>query len=112
MTGLFFLGRSVSNKDDHVGCFFISISMDYLNSPIDGFGHESFGPGVDSAGSFRPGSFRPDFRVGRFGLFWRVVSARYTPTPPPPPPIYDKGNFSSFYRCKFFYCFGILASYT
>ena len=25
---------------------------------------------------------------------------------------YDKGNFSSFCRCKFFYCFGILASYT
>ena len=49
------------------------------------FGHESFRPWVVSAGSFRPGLFRPDLRVGRFGLIWWVVSAQY---PPPPPPIF------------------------
>ena len=53
-------------------------------SAVGRFGHESFRPCVVSAGSFRPGSFRPDLRVSRFGLFWWVVSARYTPTPPPP----------------------------
>ena len=35
----------------------------------------SFRPWVVSAGSFRPGSIRPYFRVSRFGLFWWVVSA-------------------------------------
>ena len=45
------------------------------------FGHESFRPRIVSAGSFRPRSFRPDFRVGRFGLIWWVVSAPYTPAP-------------------------------
>ena len=35
----------------------------------------SFRPWVVSAGSFRPGSFRPNFGVSRFGLFWWVVSA-------------------------------------
>ena len=39
-------------------------------SAVGRFGHESFRPWVASAGSFRPGLFRPDFRVGRFGLFW------------------------------------------
>ena len=43
------------------------------------FRHESFWQWVISAGLFLPGLFRPDFRVGRFGLFWWVVSARYTP---------------------------------
>ena len=35
----------------------------------------SFLPWVVSAGSFRPGSFQPNFGVSRFGLFWWVVSA-------------------------------------
>ena len=35
----------------------------------------SFRPWVVSAGSFRPGSFRPYFGVSRFGLFWWDVSA-------------------------------------
>ena len=35
----------------------------------------SFRPWVVSAGSIRPGSFRPNFGVSRFGLFWWVVSA-------------------------------------
>ena len=52
-------------------------------SAVSRFGHESFRPWVVSAGSFRPGLFRPDFRVGRFGLIWWVVSAQY-----PPPPIF------------------------
>ena len=30
---------------------------------------------VVSAGSLRPGAFRPNFRVSRFGLVWWVVSA-------------------------------------
>ena len=30
---------------------------------------------VVSAGSFRPGSFRPNFGVSRFSLIWRVDSA-------------------------------------
>ena len=37
---------------------------------VSRFGHESFRPWVVSAGSFRPGLFRPDLRVGRFGLIW------------------------------------------
>ena len=56
-------------------------------SAVIRFGHESFRPWVVSAGSFRPGLFRPDFRAGRFGLIWWVVSAQY-PNPPPPPPIF------------------------
>ena len=55
-------------------------------SAVGRFGHESFRPWVVSAGSFRPGSFRLDFRVGRFGLFWWVVSARS------PPPIFYNIN--------------------
>ena len=34
-----------------------------------------FRPWVVSAGSFRPGSFRPYFGLSRFGLIWWVVSA-------------------------------------
>ena len=37
----------------------------------------SFRPWVVSAGSFRPGSFRPIFGVGRFGLGRWVVSANF-----------------------------------
>ena len=48
-------------------------------SAVSRFGHESFRPWVVSAGSFLPGSFRPNFRVGRFGLIWWVVSAQYPP---------------------------------
>ena len=40
-----------------------------VDSAVGRFGHESFRPWVDSTGSFRPGSLRPDFRVGRFDLF-------------------------------------------
>ena len=36
----------------------------------------SFQPWLDSAGSFRSGSFRPNFGVGRFGLIRWVVLAR------------------------------------
>ena len=32
------------------------------------------------------GPFRPDFRVGRLGIYWWVISAQNTPDPPPPPP--------------------------
>ena len=46
------------------------------------FGHESFWLWVVSAGSFWPGLFQPNFRVGRIGLFWWVVLARYTSDPP------------------------------
>ena len=52
-------------------------------SALSRFGHESFRPWIVSAGSFRPGSFRSDFKVGRFGLFRWVVSVRYTPTSSP-----------------------------
>ena len=38
-------------------------------SAVGRFEHESFRPWVVSAGSFQPGSIRPDFRVGRFGPF-------------------------------------------
>ena len=45
-------------------------------SAVSHFGHEPFRQWVVSAGSFRP-----DFRVGRFGLIWWVVSAQYYPPP-------------------------------
>ena len=48
------------------------------------FRNESFRPWVVWTGSFRPGSYQPDLRVGGFGLFRWVVSALYTPTPPHP----------------------------
>ena len=52
-------------------------------SALGRFGHESFQLWVVSAGSFRPGSFRPDFRVGRFG-----------PIYPQPPICYNINEFS------------------
>ena len=47
--------------------------LENVGPPLEESG--SFRPWVVSAGSFRPGSFRPYLGVGRFGLFWWVVSA-------------------------------------
>ena len=43
------------------------LSRFHVVSAVNRFGHESF---------------RPDFRVGRFGLIWWVVSAQCHPPPP------------------------------
>ena len=75
--------------------FFSNIGLDgfgsfrpWVVSDTSRFGRGSFrlghfGLGRFASGRFGRGSFRPDYKVGRFGLFWWVVSARYTQTPSP-----------------------------
>ena len=68
--------RRPENSLDNVCFSFHCFFRFRVVSAVSRFGPESFRPWVVSAGSFRPGLFRPYFRVGRFGLIWWVVSAQ------------------------------------